>query len=500
MHGDFVATKRPLSAENAWTVVNPATEEPLAVFACSEAADVDAAVRAAREAFDDVKRWQGLSGGQRAVYLRRLAKLVTDNKRLLAELETRNMGKPLAESVWDMGDVAACFEYFARKADELDQRQNSKVELPDSNFKCEMRYEPFGVVGAIIPWNYPMLMMAWKVAPALAAGCTVVLKPSELTPLSALEFARLTREAELPRGVFNVLLGAGATGALLAEHALLDKVAFTGSVPTGAKVGVAAARGIKGVTLELGGKSAAIVFEDCDFTRAVEWVMFGCYWTNGQICSATSRLLVHESIADRFLARLVAETRKVRVVDPNLPEFAEEKGLLGPIVSRTQLERVRGFVEGALAEGATLLTGGRSPPPGISRGFFIEPTILAVTPSMRIWREEVFGPVLSVVRFKTEEEAVRLANDSTYGLAGAVLSRDAERCARVTRALRTGIAWINCSQPAFVEAPWGGMKQSGVGRELGERGIDTYLQPKQVTSYVADAPFCWYPVDHSSKE
>ncbi len=331
-------------------------------------------------------------------------------------------------------------------------------------------------------------MAAWKVAPALAAGATVVLKPSELTSLSALELAAAADRIGLPAGVLNVVTGLGGeAGSALSTHPGVDKLAFTGSVPTGAKIMSAAAADIKNISLELGGKSAFIVFEDADVEAAVEWILFGIFWNQGQVCSATSRLLVHERLAPRLLERLVEETRKIRIGNG-----LEEGVLLGPLVSRGQYDKVLGFIAQGQASGAKLLTGGRRPG-GFERGYFIEPAIFD-EPDVDsiVWREEIFGPVLCVKRFRSEDEAIRLANDSRFGLAAAVMSADPARATRVANRLRAGILWINCSQPTFSEAPWGGMKQSGIGRELGRWGLDNYLEVKQVTEYISPEPWGWY--------
>jgi len=310
--------------------------------------------------------------------------------------------------------------------------------------------------------------------------------------LTALELAKISVECKLPPGVLNIITGLGkSAGEPLVNHKYVDKVAFTGSSFTGGLIGSSCGAIARPVTLELGGKSPILVFDDVDIEKAVEWIMFGCFWTNGQICSATSRLLLQKGIADKLIKRLVEETKKIYIGDVNAKENAEKTGMLGPLVSGPQLARVLAYVEGAKAEGAKVLTGG-SRPSSLSKGYFIEPTILAVTPEMKIWSEEVFGPVLSVVIFTEEKEAIRLANDSEYGLAGAVLSKDIDRCNRVVKKLRCGVTWINCSQPVFVEAPWGGTKRSGVGRELGPWGLSNYLQPKQITNYVSDDPWAWY--------
>ena len=477
----------------AITVHDAATEEVIARLPSASEKDVDVAFDVARRAVPD---WSGISGTARAVVLRKIAEGVKRRHAELSLLES-HMGKPLAESKWDVDDVIYCFEYYANKAVELDARQGTPVSLPDEDYKCELRYDAVGVAACIVPWNYPLLMAAWKIAPCLAAGCCCVIKPSELSPLTLLLLADICAEAHLPDGVLNVLVGGPSVGAMMASHPGADKVAFTGSEATGAQVMAAGAPTIKNVSLELGGKSAIIVFNDADIDSAVEWVMFGAFWTNGQICSSTSRLLIHSSIEAEFKQRLVQCARAIPIINPLDPAHAEATGALGPLVAKRQLDRVGRLVNEAVAQGARLLTGGRRPP-GLRRGFYFEPTVLAVSPSKNtghypeIWTTEVFGPVLVVATFDTEAEAVRLANATNYGLAAAVISADGARARRVAAALQAGIVWVNCSQPAFCDAPWGGYKRSGVGRELGEAGINNYLETKQVTTYVSSNPLGWY--------
>jgi betaine-aldehyde dehydrogenase len=331
-------------------------------------------------------------------------------------------------------------------------------------------------------------MAAWKVAPALAAGCTIVLKPAELTSLTALELAAIADEAKLPAGVLNILTGAGSVaGQAIIDHKGVDKLAFTGSGPVGSKIMAAAARDIKRVSLELGGKSPFVVFEDADIDKAVEWIMFGIFWNQGQVCSATSRVLVQEQIYDRLMARLVEETQKIRIGNG-----LEDGVLLGPLVSKRQYEQVLAAIEGARAAGATIACGGRRPE-GFEKGYYLQPTILTDVPlDSDAWREEIFGPVVCVRPFSGEEEAIELANDSRFGLAAAVMSEDDVRAERVAAAFRAGIVWINCSQPTFTEAPWGGYKESGIGRELGRWGLENYLETKQITRYVSEDPWGWY--------
>lgn len=468
-------------------VLDPATEDVIGQVAAATAADVDAAVRAARTAFDEGP-WPRLPGAERAEVLRRLAAGLRRDAEALARLEVRDNGKPLPEAAWDIGDAAGCFDFYADMAESFDGRRVEPVALSDTRFTCKVAREPLGVAGAVIPWNYPLLMAAWKVAPALAAGCTMVLKPSELTPLTALELGRLAHEAGVPPGVLNIVTGLGpAAGQPLAAHPLVDKLAFTGSVPTGSKIMGEAARDIKKISLELGGKSPFLVFSDSDIAQAVEWIMFGIFWNQGQVCSATSRVLVERALYPQLVERLVAEAEKIRIGNG-----LEDGTLLGPLVSRGQFDKVVAAVQTARRDGARVASGG-GPAPGFNKGYFFAPTVLTDAPlESAAWREEIFGPVVCVRPFDSEAEGVALANDSPYGLAAAVMSRDTDRCERVAAALRAGIVWINCSQPTFTEAPWGGYKQSGIGRELGRWGFENYLETKQITRYASDEPWGWY--------
>ncbi|XP_078443378.1 aldehyde dehydrogenase 10A9 [Wolffia australiana] len=494
-----VVPRRELFIDGEWKepvrgrripVINPATESVIGDVPAGTEDDVELAVSAARRAFsrNRGKDWPRASGNYRAQFLRRIAAKIIEKKDELAKLEAMDCGKPLDEAAWDMDDVAACFEYYADLGEALDGKRKVPISLPLETFKCHARKEPMGVVGLITPWNYPLLMATWKVAPALAAGCTAVLKPSELASVTCLELAEICKEVGLPAGVLNIVTGLGPeAGAPLVSHPQIDKVAFTGSTETGRQVMGYASQTIKPVSLELGGKSPIIVFEDVDIEKAVEWALFGCFWTNGQICSATSRLLLHESIADDFLDKMVSWAANIKVSDP-----LEEGCRLGPVVSVGQYEKIKKFILTAKNEGASVIYGGVRPQ-HLDKGYFILPTILTnVETSMQIWREEVFGPVLCVKTFKTEEEAIDLANDTRFGLAGAVLSNDPERCNRLTEEINAGIIWVNCSQPCFCQAPWGGNKRSGFGRELGEWGLDNYLSVKQVTEYTSSDPWGWY--------
>jgi len=477
---------RPPIEGGTLEVINPATEQVVGRVPAGTAPDVDRAVRAARAAFEG--GWGETTGAQRAPHLRAIAAAITARREELARMEVEDNGKPLPEALWDVDDAAGCFAMYADLAEELDRRQERPLALPDARFSSAVRYAPVGVAGQIIPWNYPLLMAAWKVAPALAAGATMVLKPSELTPVTALELGAIAEAVELPAGVLNVVTGTGTdAGAPLTAHPDVDKLAFTGSVPTGRRVMAAAAQEIKNVSLELGGKSPFLVFADADVEAAVEWVMFGVFWNQGQVCSATSRLLVEESLAPRLLERLAEAAKRIPIGDG-----MADGTLLGPLVSAGQHATVLGFVERAHEAGIPLLCGGGRPA-HLPKGYFLEPTVFVDVPAdAEIWREEVFGPVLAVRTFRDEAEAVAAANETRFGLAAAVMSVDLERCRRVARRLRAGIVWINCSQPTFSQAPWGGMKQSGIGRELGEWGLENYLEVQQITSYDSDQPWGWY--------
>lgn len=466
---------------------DPSTESVITSVAAATAEDVDLAVRAARKAFD-TGPWPRLSGAERALVLRRIAAGIRDQQQALAEIEVRDNGKPLPEALWDIGDTAGCFDFYAGLAEQLDANRECPVVLGDARFSSIARKEAIGVAGAIIPWNFPMLMAAWKVAPALAAGCTMVLKPSELTPLTALHLADIADQAGLPPGVLNVVTGFGAdAGAPLSEHPGVDKLAFTGSVPTGSRIMQAAARDIKNISLELGGKSPFVIFDDADIERAVEWILFGIFWNQGEVCSATSRILVQRALYEPLLERLAQEAQRITIGNG-----LEHGVLLGPLVNRDQYDKVLQAIARGRAEGARLVSGGQRPP-HLAHGYFVEPTVFADVPEDSwIWKEEIFGPVVCVRPFDTEDEAVRAANNSRFGLAAAVMSADLARCERVARSLRAGIVWINCSQPTFTEAPWGGYKQSGIGRELGEWGLNNYLEIKQITRFDSDQPWGWY--------
>jgi betaine-aldehyde dehydrogenase len=463
---------------------NPASGEPIAVIAEGSVEDAQRAIAAARKAFDEGP-WGSMAAAERAALLFRLADEIDAHREELMRIDTLNNGKPLRETEYDVVDAANCFRYYAGLATKP-HGQTFDVPAPSQTFTVR---EPIGVCGQIIPWNYPLLMAAWKLAPALAAGNVCILKPSELTPLSAIRLAGFFDELKFPPGVVNVVLGAGATvGHALAESPLVDKIAFTGGTKTGRSIMQAATSNLKKISLELGGKSPNIVFADADFETAVDYALFGIYANAGQVCSAGSRLLVQESLHDRFVDRLVERAQKIRVGDGFDPQTE-----MGPIISPVHRERVEGYIAAGHEEGARMLCGGSRLGGSLANGNFIAPTIFDETsPGMRIVQEEIFGPVLVVQTFEDEAGAIALANDTIYGLAGAVFTQDIAKAHRVIRKLRAGITWINTYHPTYNEAPWGGYKQSGIGRELGTYGYDAYTEVKQINVNLDVQPSGWF--------
>lgn len=466
--------------------IDPSNEQEIAQVAAASVEDAELAVQAARQAFDQTDWSQ--QPKQRAVYLRAIAQEIRQQLDQLAEIEVRDNGKPLPEAVWDIQDAAGCFDFYADLAEQLADTQDEQIPLSDERFSSVVCKEAVGVACAIIPWNYPLLMAAWKVAPALAAGCTLILKPAEATSLTAIELGRIAEKVGLPAGVLNIVTGIGSEiGPYLTAHPEIDKVAFTGSVPVGKQIMQSAAHNVKNLSLELGGKSAFIIFADSDLDAAVEWIMFGIFWNQGQVCSATSRVLVEQAIYPELLKRLAETAQKIKI-----GQGLEADVKLGPLVNAKQYQQVMNAIQQGKQDGVTLMSGGKRPV-HLAQGYYVEPTIFTDVPVEHpLWTDEIFGPVVAIRAFETEQEAIQLANQSIFGLAGAVMSKDIARCQRVAGKLRAGIIWINCSQPTFTEAPWGGYKQSGIGRELGIWGLENYLEIKQITSYDSDQPWGWY--------
>ena len=463
-------------------VINPANEEVIAMVTEGTAEDVKKAVAAAKKAFYE-DGWMDVVATERAEYLLKIAAKLQENAEELMKLETLDNGKPLRETECDVQDAIACLKYYAGI---VTKPHGTTYDVPDPNMQSMVVREPIGVCGQIVPWNYPLLMAMWKIAPALAAGNTIVFKPSEVTPLSAIRFFELVEEVGLPKGVINLVLGAGATvGHEIAANMDIDKVAFTGGTKTGRSIMQAATGNLKNISLELGGKSPNIVFADADFDTAIDYALFGIFCNQGQVCSAGSRLILEDKIYDKFVEKLVERAKKI-IVGAGDTEGVE----MGPLVSLVQMEKVLSYVEIGKAEGAKLLCGGNRIG---EKGYFVEPTIFGDTTSnMRIVKEEIFGPFLVIQKFSSEEEAVKLANDTVYGLAGGVFTSDGAKGMRVIKKLRAGITWINAYHPTFNEAPWGGYKQSGIGRELGTFGLEEYTEVKQININLKPEPTGWF--------
>jgi betaine-aldehyde dehydrogenase len=478
--GSFV----PSTGARLRDIIDPATGDVVAQVPDATPEDVDRAVAAARRAFDE-SDWPRTPAVDRGRMLLKLAELVRQRADELAALETRNTGKPIVEAEFDVSDVAACFEYYGGLATKI---HGEVVPVPDGALTLALR-EPVGVAAQIIPWNYPLLMAAWKLAPAICAGCTVILKPAEETPLTALALAESFEEAGLPPGVVNIVTGDGPNvGARLVAHRDVDKVAFTGSPEVGRQIMQGASGTLKKISLELGGKSPSIFFADSDFESAVAGALFGVFLNQGEVCSAGSRILVERPIYRRFLDAMVEKARTIRVGNG-----LDRDTQMGPLITETHRARVRGYQEVGKGEAKLALGGGVPSGAQFERGYFVEPTIFYdVDNQARIAQEEIFGPVACVIPFDNEEAALRIANDTHYGLAAAIWSRDVFRVMRIVRAVRAGVVWVNQTQVSAIEAPWGGYKQSGFGRELGRWGLDEYLQVKQVYINTDDQPFKWY--------
>jgi acyl-CoA reductase-like NAD-dependent aldehyde dehydrogenase len=464
-------TDHPSSDGALMDVVNPATEEVIAQVPSATESDVDAAIASARAALEGP--WSTLSARERGRILWKLGDLLMQRVDEIARLETLHNGKPIFESRHIEVPAAECFQYYAGWTDKV----HGETIPVKGNYLAYTLREPVGVVAAIVPWNFPLLLAAWKVAPALACGNTVVLKPASQTPLTAIALGHLALEAGVPPGVLNVVTGPGArVGRAIVHHQGVDKIAFTGDTATGREIMRGSAETLKRLTLELGGKSPNIVFADADLEAAVRGATTGIFYGKGEVCAAGSRLLVDRGIRDEFIDRVAARSKKMVPGDPLDP-----KTRLGAIASKSQLERVLRYVDIARDEGATLVAGGARADIGTGKGYFMQPTVFAgVTPDMTIAREEIFGPVLAAIEFADVDDAVRRANDSMYGLAAAVWTRDIKKAHHVARRLQAGTVWINTYNVYDTAVPFGGYKQSGFGREMGMHALEHYTQTKSV--------------------
>jgi acyl-CoA reductase-like NAD-dependent aldehyde dehydrogenase len=481
INGQFV----PAVSGETFDTLSPTTNEPVGRIAKAGIEDVNRAVAAARAAFDHGP-WRTMTPAERGKRMHKVADLLRERLEEIARLETLNCGKIIIESRGDVNASANCFDYYANLTGHT---WGETIPMNGPLFDYTLR-EPVGVCAQIIPWNFPLLMAAWKLGPALATGNTIVLKPASATPITALLLGQLCLEAGIPEGVVNVLTGPGAEiGAALAEHPDVDKVAFTGETETGRQIIRLSAGTIKKVSLELGGKSPNIVFPDADLEEAVNGSLFAIFTNAGQRCTARTRLFLHESIHDKFMSDFVAKAGKIRVGDP-----LEDATQMGPVISSRQCQRILSFVERASGEGADLRLGGKRPESDVLRkGNFIEPTIFdQVKNDMTIAQEEVFGPVLSVIPFKDDGEVVEMANNVIYGLAATIWTNDLKRAHRLASSIRAGNVSINYPTVNPPEAPFGGFKQSGIGRELSRHALDLYTEVKNVVINLNDQPFDWY--------
>ncbi|PEE44468.1 aldehyde dehydrogenase family protein [Bacillus pseudomycoides] len=476
---------RDSSNQEKRPIINPANGKVIAYAPEGTIEDAKYAIEVARATFDS-GIWSETSAAERASYLFKMADEIDKNLKELARLETMDNGKTYREAEGDIGDAAACFRYYAGLITKPDG-QTYHVADP---MQAMVVREPVGVCGLIVPWNYPLLMSVWKIAPALAAGNTIVFKPSEVTPITAIKLFEIMEKVELPKGVANMVMGAGPiVGNEIAASNKVDMISFTGGTKTGKHIMRTAADNMKKISLELGGKSPNIIFADADFETAVDYALFGIYAGAGQVCSAGSRILVEESVYDRFVNRFVERAKQINVGPGDNPESE-----MGPLVSQEHMEKVLRYIEIGKDEGAEIVCGGkRILADGKGDGFFIEPTVFVnVKPDMRIVQEEIFGPVVVIQKFKDEQEAIELANGTDYGLAGGVFTVDGAKAMRVIRKLRAGITWINSYHPTYNEAPWGGYKQSGIGRSLGTFGLEEFQEIKQININLEVEPIGWF--------
>ncbi len=476
INGDFVKAKSGKTRD----IINPANGKVMATVPEAQSEDVFEAITAAREAFDG-QEWSSKTALERQDLMLALAQKIRDKFDFFVELETQNNGKPKREAEFDIDDSINCLKFYAGLATKI---HGETMSVPANSFSFVTR-EPIGVCAQIIPWNFPFLMLVWKIAPALITGNTVVLKPSEITPLTALEFAKCFDEVGFPKGVLNIITGDGlVAGNALISDARIDKIAFTGGTNTGKHIAKIAAENLKKVTLELGGKNPVIIFDDANLDLTVDWALFAAFANSGQVCTAGSRLLVHADIYDVFVQKFVEGAKKIKLGDGLLAETT-----MGPVVSKAHFDKIMNYIQIGKSE-ANLAFGGNG---DSENGYFIAPTIFVdVKPSDRIAKEEIFGPVVAIMKFESEEEAIHLANDTEYGLGFGIFTQNITRVHRISPKIKAGIGWVNWYHPTFNELPWGGYKQSGTGRELGLYGIENYLEVKQVNINLDTVPVGWY--------
>lgn len=468
-------------------VINPATGKVFAQIYESSVEDTKNAIAAAKKSFYKTRIWRDMDSQAKSDLILKIASLMERDQKLFAELDCLDSGKPLREAEGDVNDAIHCFKYYAG-ALKMPYGGVYDVNAGFGKMHSYTVHEPVGVVAQITPWNYPLLMSTWKLAPALAAGNSVVFKPSPKAPLSTIHLFELFEEAGLPSGTANLVQGDAAVGTEMGENKDVDMIAFTGSTKVGQSLMKSAATNIKKIGLELGGKSPNVIFADADLDAAVEWAMIGIFFNQGEVCAAGSRIIIEESIHDEFISKLKAKTLNMTIGNPmNNPD-------IGPIITEKDMEKVLSYIQSGIDEGATLVCGGkRCTENECADGYFVLPTIFDnCTSDMKIVREEIFGPVVTVQTFKTEEEAISMANDTSYGLAGGVFTKNVTRAHRFVSELRAGITWINCFAPTFNEAPWGGYKMSGIGRELGIHGLEEYQEVKQININLSEGVPGWY--------
>jgi betaine-aldehyde dehydrogenase len=481
INGQWVDSSNP----NKLDIINPATQKVIARAPSATKEETEEAIKIARRTFES-GIWSDQSQQERAAVLLQIADLLQENMDDLRDLEVQNNGKTKREAESDVEEAVNTFRYYAG----LLNVPNGQVYETSGNMQTLIIKEPIGVAGLIVPWNFPLLMSVWKIAPALAAGNSILLKPAEITPMTAVKLFELIDQSDLPKGAANLIMGDGpVVGQTIAESDDVDIVSFTGSTGVGRHIMQAAAGNMKKVSLELGGKSPNIIFDDADLETALDYSLFGIFMGSGQVCSSGSRILVQEGLYDEFVQKYIQKAKKIRV-GPGHDEHSQ----MGAIVSEKHFKSILNYIQIGKEEGANLALGGnRIEGNGLEDGFFIEPTVFTdVTADMRIVREEIFGPVVTIQKFKDEDEAIKIANDTEYGLAGAVFSTDQNKALRVIKKVRAGITWVNAYHLTNIQAPWGGYKQSGIGRSLSTYGLDEYQETKQININLDHAPIRWF--------